>query len=69
MSEFMWVKLCNGKRVKDPVSQHVLIPGKVYKVKCGQFWLRRLEAGDVEPCKAEKDAPTLEAKQPKKKDK
>lgn len=68
MSEFMWVKLCDGKRVKDPISQHVLIPGKAYKVKCGQFWLRRLECGDVEPCKAEKEQTVVDSKS-KKKDK
>jgi hypothetical protein len=47
MAEFMSIKLADGRRVKDPYTSHVLTPGKIYKVGVGQFWLRRIESGDV----------------------
>lgn len=47
MSEFLFVKLAEGRRVRDPLSLAVMLPGKVYRVVNGQFWLRRLDAGDL----------------------
>lgn len=45
--EFLFVKLVSGRRVKDPATQKVLDENQVYRVKPGQFWFRRVEAGDV----------------------
>ena len=45
--EFLFVKLVPGHRVKDPVTQKVLEENQVYRVKPGQFWFRRVDAGDV----------------------
>jgi len=55
MSEFLWVKLSEGKRVRDPLSQSILLPGKVYKVRYSQFWLRRVDSGDVIVCEEPKE--------------
>lgn len=64
MSEFMWVKLAEGKRVRDPLSQSIMLPEKVYKVRKGQFWLRRVESCDVIACEAPK-AEIVESEKPK----
>jgi len=63
MSEFLWIKLSEGKRVRDPLTQQILIPGKAYRVRDGQFWMRRLESRDVELCSPPKSAqPEVETK-------
>lgn len=48
MSIFMRVRLCEGRRVRDPETNHVLVAGRVYKVKQSSFWLRRVVDEDVE---------------------
>lgn len=54
MSGQLRIQLVDGKRVRDPNTNLVLEPGRVYKVKAGQFWFRRLEAGDVVTVKEKK---------------
>ena len=43
----LYLKLVDGRRVRNPDSGEYLKPGKVYKLKRKQFWFRRLKDGDV----------------------
>lgn len=59
MGLFVRVKLGDGRRVRDPATGHILIAGKEYRVRSGQFWFRRIDAGDVVLCD-ESSAPKVE---------
>lgn len=50
MSEFLWVKLVEGRRVRNPATGSILSPEKVYRFRKAQFWFRRLAAGDLVMC-------------------
>lgn len=47
MSEYLEVRLCEGKRVRDPHSGTYLEAGKVYRFPRAQFWMMRLKDKDV----------------------
>lgn len=43
----MFVKLSEGRRVKDPQTGKALDSNREYKVKRTQFWLKRLAEQDI----------------------
>lgn len=56
--DYFLIEICDEKLVKDPDSGLYLEKGKAYRKPKKQFWLRRLEAGDMK---------LVEQKQPKRK--
>jgi len=48
MAQILFVKVKEGLTgLRNPLDGILLSPGVVYEVPASQFWLRRLEQGDV----------------------
>lgn len=47
MLQYVQVKLGEGRSVIDPDNGRVLEVGRSYRLKQTQFWLKRLQSGDV----------------------
>lgn len=70
MSESLFVKLGEGRRVRNPHTGKLLLSDRVYKVSKAQFWLRRLDAGDLVACEQPGESAGEKPKaSPKKKEK
>ncbi len=54
----MFVKPAPGRMVRDPISKRHL-PGGGAEVPATNYWLRRLDAGDVVAAEPPKPAPML----------
>lgn len=60
MVEYFDIVLCEGKRIRDPYKGLYLEANKVYRVPKAQFWMRRLEDGDIEIYKKKRVSRTSE---------
>lgn len=49
--EMIFVKPCDGKRVRDPMNNNAVIPAGGKRVQQNGYWTRRLLDGDVEEVK------------------
>ena len=48
MTQILFLKVKEGlTELRNPLDGMVLIPGVVYELPASQFWLKRLEQGDV----------------------
>ncbi len=63
MAHLLLIKVKDGlKGLRNPLDNLLLEPGKTYEMPASQFWLRRLEQGDVSLVSQEKPKEKLKAK-------
>ncbi len=60
--DYLHIQLEEGRRVRDPYTAQVMQGGKIYKVRPVQFWLRRIESGDVKIVEPQESAKPVQQK-------
>lgn len=65
MSDRLKVKIAEGRRVRDPESNRLLEDTMLYEFPATQFWLKRIQVGDVVVVSDEAAKPAPRAKKEK----
>lgn len=65
MADKLKVKLADEKRVRDPESNRLLDAAMVYDFPATQFWLKRIQTGDVVLVSEEAPKPAARVKKEK----